>query len=225
MKIQLSGYKCHETINITSTSLGETEKKKGLANNVGWRFAVRFRNSHRLPDITKTFDRIIFFNKTLFFRTKAKLIKFDDISTGLTGHLQTKSSNVGRDTWILWGGGVDQVRGSMSHVFGTHSFSHRWSLSSEDRWTRMPQNNRLNEQNNHSKRAFYIWYISLPSSAKQQREMTQIVGFPENVSAWRQMHMHCIHTTNKAPWGGHELATEKTSVSKPMFERYFWSTL
>ena len=38
-----------------------------------------------------------------------------------------------------------------------------------------PQNNRFNEQKQslHVRFTFIIWYISLPSSAKQQREMTK----------------------------------------------------
>ena len=38
--------------------------------------------------------------------------------------------------------------------------------------TTMPQVIGLMSKNNRSACAFYIWYISLPSSAKQQREMT-----------------------------------------------------
>ena len=39
--------------------------------------------------------------------------------------------------------------------------------------TKTPSNNRFNEQNNSSAHAYKSLYISLPSSAKQQRERTE----------------------------------------------------
>ena len=39
-----------------------------------------------------------------------------------------------------------------------------------------------------------FWYISLPSSAKQQREVDQIQGFVENVSdTWQRIIILCLN--------------------------------